>query len=131
MTLEENIKAILECNFSIAREEVIESATKRIMEQISRQNPLEDIKAEIENIDLVYEKNGRATIMKNFDDIKSEIFDILDKHISKLKGEDSATMINIIDRRICELKNEEYRPYLERIIETELKGESDANNKTD
>ena len=37
MTLEENIKAILECNFSIAREEVIESATKRIMEQIKRQ----------------------------------------------------------------------------------------------
>ena len=38
MTLEQNIKAILECNFSIAREEIIEAATKRIMEQISRQN---------------------------------------------------------------------------------------------
>lgn len=37
MTLEENIRAILECNFVIAREEVIEAATKRIMEQISRQ----------------------------------------------------------------------------------------------
>ena len=37
MILEQNIKAILECNFSIAREEVIESATKRIMEQIKRQ----------------------------------------------------------------------------------------------
>ena len=37
MTLEENIKAILECNFSIAKEEVIETATKRIMEQIYRQ----------------------------------------------------------------------------------------------
>lgn len=35
--LEENIKAILECNFVIAKEEVIEAATKRIMEQISRQ----------------------------------------------------------------------------------------------
>lgn len=43
MTLEENIKAILECNFSIAREEVIESATKRIMEQIERQNPFEEV----------------------------------------------------------------------------------------
>ena len=37
MTLEENIKAILECNFVIAKEEVIEATTKRIMEQISRQ----------------------------------------------------------------------------------------------
>lgn len=37
MTLEENIKAILECNFSIAKEEVIEASTRRIMEQISRQ----------------------------------------------------------------------------------------------
>lgn len=43
MTLEQNIKAILECNFSIARDEVIEAATKRIMEQIERQNPVEDI----------------------------------------------------------------------------------------
>lgn len=47
--------------------------------------PLEDIKAEIENIDLVYEKYGRTTIMKNFDDIKSEIFDILDNHIKENK----------------------------------------------
>ena len=38
MTLEENIRAILECNFVIAREEVIEAATKRIMEQLKRQN---------------------------------------------------------------------------------------------
>jgi len=38
MTLEENIKAILECNFSIAKDEVIEAATKRIMEQIQRTN---------------------------------------------------------------------------------------------
>ena len=37
MTLEENIKAILECNFAIAKDEIIESATKRIMEQIDRQ----------------------------------------------------------------------------------------------
>lgn len=37
MTLEENIKAILECNFAIAKEEVIEAAARRIMEQISRQ----------------------------------------------------------------------------------------------
>lgn len=43
MTLKENIKAILECNFSIAKDEVIEAATKRIMEQIERQNPVEDI----------------------------------------------------------------------------------------
>ena len=42
MTLEQNIKTILECNFSIARDEVIEAATKRIMEQIERQNPVED-----------------------------------------------------------------------------------------
>lgn len=32
MTLKENIKAILECNFAIAKEEVIEAATRRIME---------------------------------------------------------------------------------------------------
>lgn len=38
MTLEQNIKAILECNFSIAKDEIIEAATKRIMEQIERQN---------------------------------------------------------------------------------------------
>ena len=37
MTLEENIRAILECNFIIAKEEIIEAATKRIMEQILRQ----------------------------------------------------------------------------------------------
>ena len=37
MTLEENIKAILECNFSIAKEEVIKASARRIMEQISRQ----------------------------------------------------------------------------------------------
>ena len=37
MTLKENIKAILECNFSIAKDEVIEAATKRIMEQIESQ----------------------------------------------------------------------------------------------
>lgn len=37
MTLEENIRIILECGFLIAKEEVIESVTKRIMEQISRQ----------------------------------------------------------------------------------------------
>lgn len=37
MALEQNIKAILECNFSIAKDEVIEAATKRIMEQIERQ----------------------------------------------------------------------------------------------
>lgn len=43
MKLEENIKAILECNFAIAREEVIEATTQRIMEQISMQNPLEEI----------------------------------------------------------------------------------------
>ena len=52
---------------------------------IANGTPLEDIKAEIQNIDLVYEKNGRTTIMKNFDDIKSEIFDILDKHIKENK----------------------------------------------
>ena len=46
MTLEENIKAILECNFAIAKEEVIESATKRIMEQISRQK--DELKGENE-----------------------------------------------------------------------------------
>ena len=37
MTLEQNIKAILECNFDIAKDEVIEAATKRIMEQIESQ----------------------------------------------------------------------------------------------
>ena len=52
---------------------------------IANGTPLEDIKAEIENIDLVYEKHGRTTIMKNFDDIKSDIFDILDKHIKENK----------------------------------------------
>ena len=81
MTLEENIKAILECNFSIAREEVIESATKRIMEQISRQNPLEDIKAEIKlNASFSFRTLGESEGLKI-------ALEIIDKHISELKGE--------------------------------------------
>lgn len=35
MTMEQNIKAILECFFTGFKDEIIESATKRIMEQIS------------------------------------------------------------------------------------------------
>ena len=84
MTLEENIKAILECNFSIARDEVIDSATKRIMEQISRQNPLEEelekIKAEI----------NKCPIEVDYPDIfinQEYIYKILNNHISELKGE--------------------------------------------
>lgn len=37
MTLEENIKIILKYHFDIARDEIIEAATKRIMVQIERQ----------------------------------------------------------------------------------------------
>ena len=86
MTLEENIKAILECNFSIAREEVVESATKRIMEQISRQNPLEDIKAEIEGVR--YSVNAGndefyVGVLWGIDTVS----EIIEKHISELKGE--------------------------------------------
>lgn len=44
MTLEENIKTILKYHFDIARDEIIEAATKRIMVQIERQNHVDDIK---------------------------------------------------------------------------------------
>ena len=75
MTLKENIRAILETNFCIAREELIESATTRIMEQITRQNQLEEIKAEIENHNVA-----------DFIAVQS-VLEILDKHIKELNNE--------------------------------------------
>ena len=76
-TLEENIRAILECNFSIAREEVIESATKRIMEQISTQNPLKDIKAEIEELE--YEDFDCNLVLPAW-----KVYDIMKNYISEV-----------------------------------------------
>ena len=90
MTLEENIKAILECNFSIAREEVIESAKTRIMEQISRQNPLEEelekIKAEISDYAVV---DDSKSIKRGFEIMQGTALELLDNHISELKGENN------------------------------------------
>ena len=87
MTLEENIKAILECNFSIAREEVIESAKTRIMEQISRQNPLEEelekIKEEILDKVSMYEND--FLIEPHF------VKEVINKRISKLKGDNNTS----------------------------------------
>ena len=81
MTLEENIKAILECNFVIARDEVIESTTKRIMEQIERQNPLEKIKEEIQGlIDFEESCCGNTTL-------GYQCLGVVEDRISELKGE--------------------------------------------
>jgi len=60
MTLEQNIKAILECNFSIAKDEVIEAATKRIMEQIERQNLIEYVKVDVESMVSALEREEYA-----------------------------------------------------------------------
>lgn len=58
MTFEQNIKAILECNFSIAKDEIIEVTTKRIIEQISKQNPIEDLIMEYINFIISEECEG-------------------------------------------------------------------------
>ena len=93
MTLEENIKAILECNFDIAKDEVIEAATKRIMEQIERQNPLEDIKAEIEQLPTKTRTNWDGCCpdldypeIEYVDISKKELLSIIDKHV---RGKDN------------------------------------------
>ena len=83
MTLEQNIKAILECNFSIAKDEVIEAATKRIMEQIKRQVPVE------------YELEGIKSAILDYCDRKywdgvqmaKELSAVIDKHFEDKKEE--------------------------------------------
>lgn len=103
MTLEQNIKAILECNFSIAREETIESATKRIMEQIARQNPFEDIKAEIiEEKDCAYADFERYKV-DYLGQEWEEVYDSLPQDDYRYGMERA---VEIIDKHIKEINNE-------------------------
>ena len=76
MTLEQNIKAILECNFSCAADQYIEYATKRIMEQIERQSPIEDIKAAI-NLKSKIHNDGDYYVKTN------DVLKILDSNIKE------------------------------------------------
>lgn len=111
MTLEENIKAILECNFSIAREEVIESAKTRIMEQISRQNPLEEeLEKIIAKIDFeekwlldIYAKEYRVSA----NDIKIAMSGIRSV-VSGLKGDNKQSRCNTCQNNTDELSGECY-----------------------
>lgn len=111
MTLEENIKAILECDFSIAREEVIESAKTRIMEQISRQNPLEEeLEKIIAKIDFeekwlldVYAKEYRVSA----NDINIAMSGIRSV-VSGLKGDNKQSRCNNCQNNTDELSGECY-----------------------
>lgn len=95
--LEENIKAILECNFSIAKDELIESATRRIMEQISSQTPqFEDIKVEIQNTILLQTyQRGQINILEK---IKLEINQIDTHRFNRTE------VLKILDKCIEEIE---------------------------
>lgn len=88
MILEENIRAILECNFAGYKDEIIDIATKNIMSlsNIENQNSiieeLEKIKAEIHK--LAFDDDDGEYIGVIDDDT---IMDLIDNRISELKGE--------------------------------------------
>lgn len=60
MTLKENIKAILECYFTGFKDEIIESACNRILEQEQWEERLDEIRTKIEQKARPNELGGRG-----------------------------------------------------------------------